>query len=74
LTTAELQHAIAVEPSKYEFNKKRQPDIEDIVSVCARLVTVDKESNIIRLVYYTTQQYFKRTQSYWFPNVEYRSL
>ena len=70
LSTVELQHAIAVEPGKSEFDKKRQPDIEDIVSVCAGLVTVDKESNIIRLVHYTTQEYFKRTQSYWFPNIE----
>ena len=70
LSTVELQHAIAVEPGKSEFDKKRQPDIEDIVSVCAGLVTVDEESNIIRLVHYTTQEYFERTQNYWFPNTE----
>ena len=70
LSTVELQHAIAVEPGKSEFDEKRQPDIEDIVSVCAGLVTVDEESNIIRLVHYTTQEYFKRTQNYWFPNIE----
>ena len=64
LTTAELQHAIAVTPGESEFNEKSQPDIEDIVSVCAGLVTVDEESNIIRLVHYTTQEYFERTQSY----------
>ncbi|KAH6667723.1 hypothetical protein B0J14DRAFT_437654, partial [Halenospora varia] len=50
LVTAELQHTIAVKPGKSEFNEKGQPDIEDIVSVCAGLVTVDEESNIIRLV------------------------
>ena len=70
LSTVELQHAIAVEPGKSEFDEKRQPDIEDIVSVCAGLVTVDEESNIIRLVHYTTQEYFERTQNYWFPNIE----
>jgi ankyrin repeat protein len=32
--------------------------------------TVDGESNIIRLVHYTTQEYFQRTQERWFPNAE----
>ena len=41
-----------------------------MVSVCARLVAVDRESNIIRLVHYTTQEYFKRTQKDWFPDAE----
>jgi ankyrin repeat protein len=34
------------------------------------LVTVDEESNIIRLVYYTAQDYFERTQKHWFPDAE----
>jgi ankyrin repeat protein len=41
-----------------------------MVSVCAGLVTVDEESNIIRLVHYTTQEYFERTRTDWFPNVQ----
>jgi len=41
-----------------------------MVSVCAGLVTVDKESGIIRLAHYTTQEYFERTQDHWFPNAE----
>ena len=41
-----------------------------MVSVCAGLVTVDEDSNIIRLVHYTTQEYFERTQTVWFPNAE----
>jgi ankyrin repeat protein len=39
-----------------------------MVSVCAGLVTVDEESDVIRLVHYTTQEYFGRTQTFWFPN------
>ena len=66
LVTAELQHALAVEVGESELATK-QPDIEDMVSVCAGLVTVDEESNIIRLVHYTTQEYFERTQKHWFP-------
>jgi hypothetical protein len=33
-------------------------------------VTVDEESRIIRLVHYTTQEYFERTQKQWFRNAE----
>src|SRR5436305_14863573 len=39
-----------------------------MVSVCAGLVIVDKESDIIRLVHYTTQEYFERTWVSWFPD------
>jgi ankyrin repeat protein len=41
-----------------------------MVSVCAGLVTVDKKSDVIRLVHYTTQEYFERTQNHWFPSAE----
>lgn len=41
-----------------------------MVSVCAGLVTVDEQSNIIRLVHYTTQDYFERTWTSWFPNAQ----
>lgn len=67
LTTLELQHALAVEIGKSDLDEDNLPEIEDLVSVCAGLVTVDEESNIIRLVHYTTQEYFERTQSHWFP-------
>jgi ankyrin repeat protein len=70
LTTSELQHALAVEVGDSELDKENLPQVEDMVSVCAGLVTVDDESRIIRLVHYTTQEYFDRTQSHWFPNTE----
>jgi hypothetical protein len=43
---------------------------EDMVSVCAGLVTVDEESNIIRLAHYTTQEYFNQTREKWFLNID----
>jgi GPI inositol-deacylase, winged helix domain len=70
LTTFELQHALAVEVGETKINEYNLPEIEDMVSVCAGLVTVDEESNIIRLVHYTTQEYFEQTQEHWFPNAE----
>ncbi|KAF2179748.1 hypothetical protein K469DRAFT_673892 [Zopfia rhizophila CBS 207.26] len=60
LTTKELCHALAIDPSDKALNSDNVSDVEDIISVCARLVTVDEESNIIRLVHYTTQEYFGR--------------
>ena len=70
LITVELQHALVVEVGEPELNKENLPQIEDIVSVCAGLVTVNEESNIIRLVHYTTQEYFERTQNQWLPNAK----
>ncbi|KAI9770975.1 MAG: hypothetical protein M1840_002679 [Geoglossum simile] len=70
LTTLELQHALAVEISESELDEENLSEIEDMVSVCAGLVTVDEKSNIIRLIHYTTQEYFERTQVSWFPNAQ----
>jgi hypothetical protein len=70
LTSAELQHALAVRDGAVNLDKKFVPEIEDLVSDCAGLVTVDKESNIIRLVHYTTQEYFERTWISWFPDAQ----
>jgi hypothetical protein len=64
LTTLELQHALAVERGDSEFDKENLPEIEDIVSVCAGLVTVDEESDIIRLVHYTIQEYLRAHMSW----------
>jgi hypothetical protein len=70
LATSELQHALAVEVGEPKLDEENLPQIEDVVSVCAGLITVDEESGIIRLVHYTTQEYFKRTRGRWFPNAE----
>jgi ankyrin repeat protein len=65
-----LQHALAVESGDRELGKDNLQDIEEIASLCAGLVTVDEESNIIRLVHNTAQEYFERTRTHWFPNTE----
>jgi hypothetical protein len=70
LTTSEVEHALAVELGELQFDEENLSPIEDMVSVCAGLVTVDEESTIIRLVHYTTQEYFERTQKNWFPDAE----
>jgi hypothetical protein len=55
LSTFELIHALAVEDGDSELHEDGLPQIEDTVSVCAGLTTVDEESSVIRLVHYTTQ-------------------
>ena len=70
LSTEELCHALAVEPGESEVDLDNIPDIEDIVSVCAGLVTVDDASNIIRFVHYTTQEYFERIRESWNPRAQ----
>lgn len=70
LTTLELRHALAVEITESELDEDNLLEIEDAISVCAGLVTVDEESDIIRLVHYTTQEYFERTRNSWFPNAQ----
>ncbi|KAI1356915.1 hypothetical protein F5Y01DRAFT_301082 [Xylaria sp. FL0043] len=70
LKKQELQHALAVEPGEPELDRENIPEVEDTVSVCAGLVTIDEESGIVRLVHYTTQDYFARTQSKWFPDAQ----
>jgi hypothetical protein len=59
-----------VEPGEAEFDSENKPDVDDIVSVCAGLVVVDQESAIIRLVHYTTQEYFERISSRLNPNAQ----
>ena len=70
LTIEELQHALAVEIGEAELDMNNISPIEDLVTVCAGLVAVDEESHIARLVHYTTQEYFERTQTRWFPTAE----
>jgi ankyrin repeat protein len=68
LTTSELQHALAVTDGASTLNPRNLRPIGLITSVCAGLVTVDEERDIIRLVHYTTQEYFDQTWATWFPN------
>ncbi|KAL7940378.1 hypothetical protein V8C42DRAFT_362745 [Trichoderma barbatum] len=68
LTISELLHALAVEIGESRLNEKDLPQVQDLVSVCAGLVTVDEGSGIIRLFHYTAQEYFEQTQTQWFPD------
>ena len=68
LSVMELQHALAVEVGETELHEDNIPEMEDMAAVCAGLVVIDEESNIIRLVHYTTQEYFERISPSWIPD------
>ncbi|KAH0538232.1 hypothetical protein FGG08_005151 [Glutinoglossum americanum] len=70
LSTAELQHALGVRPLTKKLDRDYIPSVQVLQSVCAGLVTIDEQSGIVRLVHYTTQEYFERTWTSWFPNAQ----
>jgi len=70
LTVRQLQHALAVELGDTTFDDEAMTDPEDLVSVCAGLVTIDDESQIIRLIHYTTQEYFEQVRDRLFPGAQ----
>ncbi|KAK5993398.1 Ankyrin repeat domain-containing protein 50 [Cladobotryum mycophilum] len=70
LKTSEIQHALAVKVDEHKFDEENIIQIGLMVSVCAGLVTVDEESDIIRFVHYTTQEFFDQTKDRWFPKAD----
>ncbi|KAH8781601.1 hypothetical protein BGZ57DRAFT_759706, partial [Hyaloscypha finlandica] len=58
LYTVEMQYALTIKVSEAELDKDYLPDIKILGSIYAGLVTINKESAIIRLVHYITQEYF----------------
>ncbi|KAI9780621.1 MAG: hypothetical protein M1816_002782, partial [Peltula sp. TS41687] len=68
LSVEELQHAVAIEPGMTELEDEDLTDREFLASVCAGLVVIDDEIGIVRLVHYTTQEYFESVRKVLFPN------
>lgn len=67
LTIIEICHAIAIEPNQKIMDPDDIPHINDLVSVCAGLISVDEESKIVRLVHHTAHEYLERIQKVWNP-------
>ncbi len=78
LSVDELRHGLAVEYNNdegeeelsNEFDKENLLSAGDLVDVCAGLVVIDSTSEVIRLVHYTTQEYFDKTRLHLFKNAE----
>lgn len=68
LTATELCYALAIEVGETEFDEENLDDIESILLVCCGLMTVDPQTETVRLAHYTTQDYFKKIGSRHFPS------
>ncbi|KAI1847677.1 hypothetical protein JX265_013937 [Neoarthrinium moseri] len=72
LSSAEMLHALAIHPNTTAIDTNYCPSINMIMSICAGLVIVDEESHTVRLVHYTTQEYFDKTRATWFTDAQER--
>jgi hypothetical protein len=70
LTVRELQCALTITPESRDIDDEAITNEEFLISVCAGLVTIDKQGDVIRLVHYTTQQYFERIRESKFPTAQ----
>lgn len=67
LTMIELQEALSLRIEDVDLDVDNFLDIDEITSVCAGLVVVDRDSNVVRLVHYTTQEYLQDRRTSWLP-------
>jgi hypothetical protein len=73
LKVEEILYAIAVmnlDPGDTTLDEEGLTDEAELITVCGGIVIVDQDSRVIRLVHYTTQEYFNRKRGKWFPNAE----
>ena len=70
MTITEVQHALAIEPDTSDLDEENLSDLDEIVGFCAGLVIVDEETQIIRLVHYTTQEYLRRNGDRMLPSAQ----
>ncbi|KAI9370213.1 ankyrin repeat-containing domain protein [Aspergillus egyptiacus] len=62
------EHALAIESGQSFLDEDNIPEIDDLIAVCGGLVTVEEQGQVVRLVHYTTQEYFERNQARLFPD------
>ncbi|KAG7009377.1 hypothetical protein G7Y79_00002g004920 [Physcia stellaris] len=67
LTLPSIQQALAVEEADTSLDEENIPDEDLLVSVCAGLIEVRRDREIIELVHYTTQEYFELRALELFP-------
>ena len=72
LRAVELQQALAVDPDLNYMDTDNMISIDEILSLCAGLVTIEQQTNNVRLVHYTTQEYLDRSWSQWMPDADRR--
>lgn len=73
LTPQELRYALAIDEWEQDFDDDGLVSLEDIVSSCQGLVVINPETDTVRLVHYTAQEFFTGPQGHlndWNPGAE----
>jgi hypothetical protein len=70
LSTLELLHALAIERGDTEIDEDNILEAGQLLTICAGLVTIDEQSDSVRFIHYTTQEYLQRNQQTWLPHAE----
>ena len=60
MSVQEIQYALAIEPGESSLDEDNLSDVSEIVGYCAGLVIVEEDTRSLRLVHYTTQEYFRQ--------------
>lgn len=67
LTVAEVEHATSITSGASDIDPDEVLSASDLTSMCAGLVIVDA-SDIVRLVHFSAQSYFKENRERWFSH------
>jgi hypothetical protein len=65
LSAAELLAALAAKVGDKEVNEENLVNIDEAIGICASLVTEDCDRSIIRLIHYTTNEFFTQSGAGW---------
>ncbi|KAK2608640.1 hypothetical protein QQS21_002869 [Conoideocrella luteorostrata] len=61
INVLELQHALAIQTGENPLDPETWQNSSDFPNICCGLITIERETNIIRLVHFTVQHYFENT-------------
>ena len=67
LSVVEVEHATSINSGASDIDPDEVLSASDLTSMCAGLVIVDA-SDIVRLVHFSAQSYFKETRERWFAH------
>ena len=70
LNVEELQQALAIQEDGYDLREEDFLDEEDFTAVCAGLISVEPITKVVRLVHYTTQEFFNKLEKSRFADAQ----
>ncbi|KAF7188357.1 Vegetative incompatibility protein HET-E-1 [Pseudocercospora fuligena] len=70
LSPHELTHAVGIGYGHTGIDDEDVTPIEDIISFCDGLITIDQQSQAVRLVHQTTMEYLEQNSAQYFPEAK----